>query len=145
VDALTPGGGLVIDEFDASWDRCVLDTPDPDAHRLFTAYQHALLAALLAAGADPGWGRQTHQVMSRAGLVQVGTEFWSCSWHGGQAGCLLPYAVAGQLREKLVDAGMPAADLDRLRTLLLDPRLVIHGNTAVSTIGCRPPDRADRI
>jgi SAM-dependent methyltransferase len=139
VDALTPGGALVIDEFDASWDRCVLESPDPEAHRLFTAYQHALLAALLAAGADPGWGRQTHRAMRRAGLVQVDTEFWSRSWHGGQAGCLLPHAAAGQLHHQLTAAGMPAADLDRLRTLLLDPRLVIHGNTAVSTIGRPPP------
>jgi SAM-dependent methyltransferase len=133
--ALTPGGALVIEEFDASWDRCVLEAPDPEAHRLFTAYHHALLAALLATGADPSWGRQTHRAMRQAGLVGVDTEFWSRSWHGGQAGCLLPYTTAEQLRDQLTQAGMAAADLDRFRTLLLDPRLVIHGNTAVSTIG----------
>jgi SAM-dependent methyltransferase len=134
-DALTPGGALVIEQFDASWDRCVLEAPDPEAHRLFTAYHHALLGVLLAAGADPGWGRQTHRAMRQAGLVQVDTEFWCRSWHGGQAGCLLPYTTAEQLRDQLTQAGMAAADLDRFRTLLLDPRLVIHGNTAVSTIG----------
>ncbi|MPZ27790.1 MAG: methyltransferase domain-containing protein [Micromonosporaceae bacterium] len=138
VQALTPGGALVVEEFDASWDRCVLDSPDPDADRLFTAYHHALLAVLVAAGADPGWGRNTHRALRQAGLTQVEAEFWSCTWHGGQAGCLLPRTAAGQLAEQLTSAGMPVEDLNRFRNLLLDPRLVIHGNTAVSTIGHLP-------
>jgi SAM-dependent methyltransferase len=138
VAALHPGGTLVIEEFDASWDRCILHTPDPDAYRLFAAYHQALLAVLRSAGADPGWGRQTHHAMRQAGLVEVDTELWSRSWHGGQAGCRLPYTAAGQLRDRLTAAGIGAEELDRLRALLLDPRLVIHGNTAVSSTGRKP-------
>jgi SAM-dependent methyltransferase len=141
VAALRPGGALVIDEFDPSWDRCVLHTPDPDAHRLFAGYHRALLAVLRSAGADPSWGRQAHHAMQQAGLVEVDTELWSRSWHGGQAGCLLPYTAAGQLRDRLTAAGIGTGDLDRLRALLLDPRLVVHGNTAVSTTGRQPPRR----
>ncbi|MGH3679860.1 MAG: class I SAM-dependent methyltransferase [Natronosporangium sp.] len=138
VDALTPGGALVVEEFDASWDRCVLDSPDPDADRLFTSYHHALLAVLVAAGADPSWGRRAHRALRRAGLVQVEAEFWSRTWHGGQAGCQLPHTASAQLADQLTAAGMLPEDLLRFRDLLLDPRLVIHGNTAVSTIGHRP-------
>jgi len=138
VAALRPGGALLVEEFDASWDRCILYSPDPDGHRLFTAYHHALLAVLRSAGADPGWGRAAHHALQRAGLVAVETELWSRSWCGGQAGCLLPHTAIGQLHDRLTAAGLSSGDLDRLRGLLLDPRLVVHGNTAVSTTGYRP-------
>jgi SAM-dependent methyltransferase len=136
--ALTPGGALVVEEFDASWDRSVLYAPDPDAERLFAAYHRALLTVLRAAGADPGWGRRVHHAMRQAGLATVDTEMWSRAWQGGQAGCRLPHAAAGQLRDRLLAAGISAADLDRLRALCLDPRLLVQGNTAVSTIGRTP-------
>lgn len=143
VAALNPGGALVIDEFDASWNRCILSAPTPHTHRLFHAYHHVLLAALVAAGADPTWGRQCHQAMHHAGLIDVDTELWSRSWHGGEAGCLLPYTAAGQLHDRLVTTGIHPDDLAAFRTLLLDPRLVIHGNTAISTTGRKPPPRSD--
>lgn len=136
--ALAPGGALVVEEFDPSWDRCLLYTPDPDAHRLFAAYHTALLAVLRAAGTDPGWGRQVPHAMRECGLEEVSAEFWAQSWHGAQTGCLLPYAATAQVRDELVAHGMAAADIDRFRALLLDPRLVIHGNMAVSTVGRRP-------
>lgn len=138
VAALRPGGALLVEEFDASWDRCILYSPDPDAYRLFTAYHQALLAVLRSAGADPGWGRTVHHAMRQAGLVCVETELWSRSWRGGEAGCRLPYTAIGQLHDRLTAAGIGPADLDRLRELLLDRRLVVHGNTAVSTTGHRP-------
>jgi SAM-dependent methyltransferase len=136
--ALAPGGALVVEEFDPCWDQCVLDTPDPEAHRLFSSYHTALMAVLRAAGTDPGWGRQVHHAMRGCGLEEVCTEWWAQSWHGAQTGCLLPYATAAQVRDQLVANGMSPDDLDRFRALLLDPRLVIHGNMAVSTVGCRP-------
>jgi SAM-dependent methyltransferase len=139
-EALNPGGALIIEEFDPSWDRCLLHTPDPDAYRLFHAYHHALSAVLRHAGADPGWGRRIHQAMHQVGLVNIDTELWSRAWRGGQPGCLLPHTAATQLAEHLTTTGqMIPDDLDRLRALLLDPRLIISGITAISTIGHRAP------
>jgi SAM-dependent methyltransferase len=136
--ALAPGGALVIEEFDASWDRCLMHAPDPAADRLFAGYQHALTSVLTAAGTDPRWGRSVYKVMHDAGLVEVDTEFWARAWHGGEPGCLLPYTAAAQLRPKLIEAGMSSEDIDAFRALLVDPRLVIYGNLAVSTCGRRP-------
>lgn len=140
--ALAPGGALVLDEFEASWDRSVMDTPDPEAYRLFTAYHQAFMAVLEQAGTDPGWGRRIHQAMREAGLVEVHTEYWARSWHGGQPGCLLAYTAAEQLRAKLIIHGMTGPDIDKFRELLLDPRLVIRGNLALSTTGRRPATAA---
>lgn len=137
--ALAPGGALVIEEFDASWDRCLMHAPDlATADRLFTGYQHALTSVLRAAGTDPRWGRSVYQVMRDAGLVDVTADFWARAWQGGEPGCLLPYTAAAQLRPKLIEAGMKADDIDAFRDLLVDPRLVIYGNLAVSTCGRRP-------
>lgn len=139
VDALASGGVLVIEEFAAGgWDRCVLDTPDPEAHRLFADYHEALIAVMESAGTDTGWGRDVHQAMRECGLFNVRAEFWARTWHGGQAGCLLPHAASAQLRPKLVEAGMSDEDIDRFRALLLNPQLVIHNSLAVSTSGRKP-------
>jgi len=137
VAALAPGGVLVVEEFDPSWDRCVLHAPDPDVHRLFAEYHRALMATLRAAGTDPGWGRRLHHAMTEAGLTAVSTEFWARAWRGGEPGCRLAYVAAGHVRAQLVDNGMSPSDIDRFRTLVLDPRLVIHGNLGVSAMGRR--------
>lgn len=134
--ALAPGGVLVIDEFQASWDSCVLDAPDmAQAQRLFGAYHQALTSVLTNAGNDTTFGRNAHRAMRAHGLTDVDVEFWARSWHGGQAGCRLPYLAADQLRPKLLAAGMPEPDIDAFRELLCDPAVMIHGNFAVSTIG----------
>lgn len=139
VTALAPGGWLVVEEFQPAWDWCVLDAPDTDeAARLFGAYQRALTGMLAAAGNEVGWGRRVHKVLRAAGLAGVHAEWWARSWYGGQAGALLPYDLCAQVRPKLIAAGMPAADIDTFRGLLLDPRLVIHGNLAISSAGMRP-------
>jgi hypothetical protein len=115
-----------------------MHAPDPAADRLFAGYQHALTSVLTAAGTDPRWGRSVYKVMHDAGLVEVETEFWARAWQGGEPGCLLPYTAAAQLRPKLIEAGMSPEDIDAFRALLVDPRLVIYGNLAVSTCGRRP-------
>lgn len=137
--ALTPGGVLAIDEFQPSWDWCVLDAPDRvQARRLFARYHDALLAVLAASGNDTTFGRNAHQTMREHGLVDIDVELWARSWFGGQPGCQLPYLAAAQLAPRLIEAGMSQAELDEFRRLLLDPRLMVHSNLAVSTIGRRP-------
>jgi SAM-dependent methyltransferase len=140
VDALNPGGVIVIDEFaGGGWDRCVLDTPDPAAHQLFEAYHRALIQVMERDGTtDTGWGRGAYRAMCEAGLVDVDAELWARSFRGGEPGCLLPHTAAAQLRPRLVAAGMTADQLDAFRKLLRDPRLAIHASVAISTTGRKP-------
>jgi SAM-dependent methyltransferase len=137
--ALAPGGVLVIDEFQPSWDWCVLDAPDRLlARRLFAAYHEALTTVLAAAGNDTTFGRNAHRTMRDHGLVDVDVELWAKSWSGGQPGCQLPYLATAQLAPKLIGAGLSADDIATFRQLLQDPRLLIHSNLVVSTAGRRP-------
>jgi SAM-dependent methyltransferase len=140
VDALNPGGVIVVDEFaSGGWDRCVLDTPDPAAHRLFEAYHRALVRVMEHDGTtDTGWGRNAYRAMRGAGLVDIDAELWARSYCGGEPGCQLPHTASAQLRPRLLAAGMAAEDLDAFRKLLRDPRLVIHASVAISTAGRKP-------
>jgi SAM-dependent methyltransferase len=137
--ALASGGVLVVDEFQPSWDWCVLDAPDlAQARRLFGTYHQALMAVLAASGNDTKFGRNAHRTMREHGLVDIDVQLWAKSWYGGQAGCQLPYFASAQLTPKLVAAGMTREDIDAFRQLLQDPRLMIHSNLAVSTVSHRP-------
>jgi SAM-dependent methyltransferase len=133
-DALNPGGVLLIEEFEGSWSTSVLASPDPDADRLYGAYHDAFQGALRASGNDPAWSRRVHGAMLDLGL-EVDTVGHTGTWAGGTHGCLLPRATAGAIREKLVAAGMAETDIDGFRQLLLDPRLKVKGNLALSTLG----------
>ncbi|MDG4795124.1 class I SAM-dependent methyltransferase [Micromonospora sp. WMMD1082] len=134
---LAPNGIVVVDEFRGTWRDCVLSTPDPDAKRLFGAYHAAFERVLVESGNDPEWSHQVLDAMLRLGLEATASAH-ATDWAGGTAGCLLPRATAGVLRHKLITAGMTGADIDAFRTLLLDPRLRVMGNLAVSTLGRRP-------
>lgn len=144
VEALSPGGVIVVDEFaSGGWDRCVLDTPDEvspaAAQRLFDAYHRALVRVMEHDGTtDTNWGRGAYRAMREAGLIDVDAELWTRSHRGAEPGCLLPHTASAQLRPRLLAAGMAAEDLDAFRKLLRDPRLAIHASLAISTIGRKP-------
>jgi protein-L-isoaspartate O-methyltransferase len=136
--ALAPGGAVVIEEMEPGWSRSVLATPDPRAPELMTAYETALTSVLRAAGNDPTWCRRVHATMMDIGLTDVDTESWQRSWAGGTGACRLVYSGSKQLNDKLVAAGMSADDLDTMRRLALDPRLVLRGILLLSTTGRKP-------
>ncbi|HYN93340.1 MAG TPA: methyltransferase domain-containing protein [Pilimelia sp.] len=136
--ALAPGGALVIEELEARWGTSVLATPDPRAHDILATYETTLASILRAAGNDPTWCRQVHAAMGEVGLTEVDTEGWQRSWAGGTGVCLLAYSGSTQLHDKLVKAGMAADDLEIMRALALDPRLVLRGMLLVSTTGRKP-------
>jgi len=125
----------VIEEMEPGWSRSVLATPDPRAPELMTSYETALTAVLRAAGNDPTWCRRVHTAMLDAGLTDVDTEGWQQSWKGGTGACRLVYSGSLQLHDKLVAAGMSADDLETMRRLARDPRLVLRGILLLSTTG----------
>ena len=134
-DALAPGGAVVIEELEAGWSRSVLATPDPRADELMTSYETALTNVLRNAGNDPTWCRRVHGTMTEIGLTDVNTEAWQRSWQGGTGACRLVYSGSLQLHDKLVAAGMSADDIEAMRRLARDPRLVLRGILLLSTTG----------
>jgi ubiquinone/menaquinone biosynthesis C-methylase UbiE len=136
--ALEPGGVIVIEEMEAGWARSVLSTPDPRAFEVFAEYEKALTKVLVTAGNDQTWGKLKHQRMQELGLEGVDTEGWQGSFSGGTGVCLLAYAGSKELHDRLVEAGMKPDDLQAMRRLALDPRLVLRGILVLSTIGRKP-------
>ena len=134
--ALSPGGVLLVEEFEGSWRNSVLSSPSPDADRLFAAYHDAFATVLTTAGNDLTWSRRVHHAMLQLGL-DTDTQGHTNTWAGGTPGALLPHTTAGAIRPKLIQAGMTATDIDAFRQLLLNPQLKILGNHALSTSGRR--------
>lgn len=132
---LAPGGVLVVEEWGGHGPGVVLSSPWPETVELYRRYQTALMAMFAAAGNDATWSVRVHAAMVAAGLNDVRTVVRARSWTGGTAGCRLPIAVSGQVRERLLDHGLDPGDLDELRTHLADPRVVVMGNLTWSTVG----------
>lgn len=134
-EVLAPGGVLVIEEWGGAGPGVVLASPWPETAELYRRYQQALIGMFAAAGNDPTWSTRVHQVMDAAGLIDVRTTVRARSWSGGTAGCQLPIEVSGQVRDRLLDHGLDAEDLDVLRAQLTDPRVVLLGNLTWSIVG----------
>jgi protein-L-isoaspartate O-methyltransferase len=137
-DALAPGGALVVEELEAGWGRSVLATPDPRAYEIFAEYEKALTAVLTKSGNDQTWNRMKHGAMIELGLEDVDTQGWQGSFVGGTGVCLLAYSGSKELHDRLVEAGMKADDLEAMRKLAVDPRLVLRGILLLSTVGHKP-------
>jgi SAM-dependent methyltransferase len=140
--ALAPGGALLVEDFDTSWNT-VVAAPTPEDAVLVEAYYDLLVERLLAShGNDSSWAGQAHAAMLAEGLTDVRSVVHARSWDGGTAGTLLIEANVAELRAEFLEAGMDAAQLDRLRALVSDPRLVVRGYLTHSTTGRRPTDGA---
>ncbi|MFK3983025.1 class I SAM-dependent methyltransferase [Micromonospora sp. NPDC050397] len=135
--ALIPGGALVIEDW-GDWSGWVLTSPVPDAAGIYARYQAALLEVFRAAGNDPTWAGRTADAMTTAGLEDVSVATRAESWRGGTAGCMLPVAVARELRDKLLAVGATAEDLDALPDVMTNRGTLLLGNMSFSTIGYRP-------
>jgi SAM-dependent methyltransferase len=135
---LAPGGALAIEEWDAYRAGLVLAAPEPEAERLFYAYETIIEQLVDARAVDLEWPWQVHAAMASAGLVDVDTAVHARSWPGGSAGALHQAATISLLRPRILEAGMTGEQLDRLSGFLRDPRMVVRGLLTVSTVGRRP-------
>ncbi len=135
VDAVRPGGWVVIGEFDAIAPPPVLSAPSEDDARLYTRVVETFLGVLTGHGADLAWARQLHAAMVEAGLTQVHTLVHAESWTGGDSGIRLHEVNILQKQDELIAAGLNAADLSRFRTLIRDPGFACLSYAFVCTVG----------
>lgn len=136
--ALAPGGVLLVEEWGAEGTGRVLSEPGGLTAAVYQRYTRTLLQVFTTAGNDTGWCTQVPAAMTEAGLTDITVHTQARSWTGGTAGTRLPVLVSTQLQEQLVAAGMPAGDLDRLRTALARPELLLLGNLTFCTLGRKP-------
>jgi SAM-dependent methyltransferase len=135
VDALRPGGALVVGEFDATTPPRVLTAPSPDDADLITRVLHTLLGVLTNHGADLGWARDVHPAMVDAGLTAVRSHVHAESWTGTAD----LFAInTRQQHDRLLDAGLTIAELDRFRHLTHHPGVAVMSYTFITTVGRKP-------
>lgn len=136
VQALRPGGWLVLDEFDCTY--LPVHAPDPIALRLFRRVNNALLALVAARGGDVAWGARVYGAFIRAGLAEVSASSRANVWRGGEPGCLLHRTSTQQLEPQLLAAGLTVAELEAFRELMLDRRFAVNSYLTVTVRGRRP-------
>jgi 2-polyprenyl-3-methyl-5-hydroxy-6-metoxy-1,4-benzoquinol methylase len=136
--ALHPGGALVIEEMDMTWQagRSMRAPTDADRH-LYEYYHDMVTALFVAEGAEPGWACQVPQAMTDAGLVDVSTHIHGQGWSGGTAGALFMAGGSHQMQDRLLAGGLSNEHLQRIRDLMSDPRMMIRVSPLVSTVGYR--------
>jgi hypothetical protein len=138
IAALKPDGVLLIEDFAPPAGDPVAAAPTTAEAGLLRQFLTAYLDVLGNRGTDLEWAKRVHGVLAGAGLSQVRTEITARSWPGGGFGTRLLHGAAERMRHELVAAGMAAAQLDKVRALLDDPRVVLHGQRLYSTSGRRP-------
>jgi len=121
VDALAPGGWLVVGEYSGP-PQHVLSAPTAADTELFYRVQdigHNVVAR--GGGVSYEWAHEVDEHMGDAGLVNVDVLAVSHTTRGGATGCLLSRNYILQLETPLLAAGLTKEDLQRYNELMLNP------------------------
>ncbi|MBR8741793.1 trans-aconitate 2-methyltransferase [Nocardiopsis sp. MG754419] len=123
VDALAPGGWLVLGEFapPPTAPLAARSTADADL------YHHVVAATVdgvgRGAGLDYDWAHASEGAMVEEGLVEVDTMEYRHTARGGSATCGLNSNYLRQLTSPLLTHGVTVDEIDRFHRLMLDPEL----------------------
>jgi SAM-dependent methyltransferase len=138
IDALKPGGWLLLEDFDCSWTTAEADG-DPTDAALFAKVLNAFYVVLGQAGVDLAYGRRFHSLLSEQGLVDVHVEGHIHVASGGSPGFALYHAGIEQLRGRLTGLRLVTdREVERFCELLADPDLSCNHPPIVSGRGRRP-------
>ncbi|MBV9354873.1 MAG: methyltransferase domain-containing protein [Chloroflexi bacterium] len=137
VQALKPGGWLVIEDFDPlslSRDQTV-DTPELVV-RVYRAMQQAILSTT---GADIRFVRRLPRLFRDSGLTDVGSEGRVLQWEGGSAGMDLVWSNCMQLRPAVIASGaITDQEFDTGLELMKSPEAAVTSPVMWSAWGRRP-------
>jgi SAM-dependent methyltransferase len=122
VDALAPGGHLVLGDFTGRVLQPIA-VPAPEDSALWARIQylsHEIVGK--TRGISLSWAAEVPDRMTAAGLVDVHTTEYSETTAGGSDGCLLHRNLNQQAEPLLLAAGATTDELARYRELMFDPR-----------------------
>lgn len=139
VDALAPGGWLMLTEFTGPQQR-VVTVPRPEDEEFFYYVQETAHAfPVRTAGVSYDWAYEAGPAMAAAGLENVSSESFSLAAAGGETPWLLMRVLYRQLWDVFLANGVLTEDeLVRFDELMLDPRFCAWFYTGVTTLGRRP-------
>lgn len=138
VDALAPGGWLVIGDFGNRHPEA-LSVPVPADRGVWNRIQRLTYGvAASCQGEDWNWAHEIDSHLVSAGLESVqGVEFSRVA-RGGGPGCLLHRLVNHRLEPQLLKAGADPGDILRYRDLMLDSRFRAWFYQFICTRGRKP-------
>lgn len=137
VDALKPGGWLVVEELDPISPY----QPDPETptDHLINRVGDAFTAALHRHGANNARGRWAHRILAGVGLVDIHNEGMVVVATGGSPAAELMQANATQVAgEMIAESGLSREDISRYVTALDDPAVTFFMPTFFSASGRKP-------
>jgi ubiquinone/menaquinone biosynthesis C-methylase UbiE len=138
VNAVRPGGWLVIEELDAG-SFLSADITNPSA-AIFTYAQRVGNDFLLKRGTmDPYFGRRVRSLIEQIGFADIGHEGWTCINRGGEPEARFTLMTIQVIGKSMITAGMATQEqLDSLQRLLLDPNFYYPAGTLFAAWGRRP-------
>ncbi len=136
--ALSPGGWLVIEDFDVTLLDRTYPTTNTGDWALFQKMQVAQDRLMAARGVDFTWGRSLYRRLRAQGLVDVGMEGHLAVWEGESLGARLNAANFEQIREEAVKAGfITNEEVAQTLALLDDPDFAISAPVLFTAWGRR--------
>lgn len=139
VDALAPGGWLVVGEFTRPPTDPVTAPSPADADLFHRILETGLDRIVRPAGQDYSWGHRVDGEMAGAGLTSIDTAGVTSTTYGGATGCRLFDNYIRQLEAPLLAQGFTHGELNRMRELMLDPRLRVWFFPFLCSRGQKPP------
>jgi precorrin-6B methylase 2 len=136
VEALAPGGWIVVEDFDTAEVRST-DREAPD-HELIVRVAVAFNGLLKARGGASSFAANARRELMRRGLVDTGSSGHVSFAAGGTGFALVIAANTRQVYDELRETGLSEVELDRFLELLDDPDTIVGSPVLISTWGRLP-------
>jgi ubiquinone/menaquinone biosynthesis C-methylase UbiE len=138
VNALKPGGWLIVEDYDPVIVDRAFPTVNVDDAAVLRKCLRALRALMESRGMDMSWGSSLYRRFVDAGLTNVGMEGQLALRPGGSAGAQLDEANLSQVRDAAVGEGLVTPDdITRIMSLLEDPGFVFASPVMFTAWGQR--------
>lgn len=136
LDALAPGGWVVLEDFDTAEVRTT-DRHGPN-HELIAAVAVAFNRLLDARGGVSSFAADARRVLMERALIDIGSSGYVSITNGGTGFARAVAANTRQVRDDLERSGFPTAELDRFLAIVDDPDTLVGSPVLISTWGRQP-------
>lgn len=137
IEALAPGGWLLVEEADPGLQPLVCPDEAGDAERLANRLKHGFRTLLAERGVDLTLGRRLARLLRTAGLVEVQSDAYFPM--GGPACNELERATIEQIRERLIGHGLATTEeIERHLRAVAAGELDLATSPLVSAWGRKP-------
>lgn len=136
VDALAPGGVILIEDFDTGEVRTV-DRGGPN-HELILRVAQAFNRLLGTRGGVSDFAANALRTLRGHLLEDTGASGYVPIDRGGSGWAVVQAANAGQVRDGLISQGISPMDLDRFVEVMADPDTIVGSSVLISAWGRRP-------